>query len=972
MTDCAVPVSQPAGVVTFLLTDMEGSTELLQRVGHEAFVGLIEQHDWIVREQIEKHGGYEMGTEGDSFTVAFEHPSDAVACAVGAQRELVQHPFAHPVRARMGLHLGEVQVAGSNYIGLPIHVAARISSAAWGGQILVSDVLAAQATLPEGVTADPLGTFQLKDVGGVSLVQLCHPELASEFPKPRASVGPTNVSLPTALTSLIGRDADIAAVARRLGEERLVTLLGPGGIGKTRLALAVAASAKDAFPGGIWWIDLTHVTDDADDAILTAIRAALTGSGVQVGADVTTAFGDLGAVLVLDNCEQVATAAARVSRALLEAVPHLRLLATSRTSLGIGPEATMNVSPLALPAVGTAVSLDEVAEHPALDLLADRVERRRSRPVTEDEVDDLVALARRVGGLPLALELAAARAATMSIDDVLARIDRSPRFLRSDDPTADPRQATIEGALAWSWDLLSPAERATLRRITVAEGPITLDVAEAVAGHGEVEDWEVADHIAALVRHSLLAVHTGDVTSYWFHPLVREFAGARIDGDGDDLDLLLDRRDAWIHSLVGRHEEALRGLRPDDANRIIERHDADLRAAVARFSTSNPAAALDCIEARFWLSDGRSKAMVEAIDRDAADPATRALLELESETDALLEAFSPERDHELLTCAARFEELGHTHKAIVCRLLHQVGAANPLRTDDVDEQVVRDSLDALAGHRLWLLGAASLLRAAATVVSADLRDRVIGELLTVADDSPIVATVVSPIVARTFGLAGDVDRARALCASRIAAADPTDPSRWSALQALVAIEALHGDLRLVRAHLEELSTIEDGHEPESMATPPPGHRTLVRALLAALDDEPVADLDGTPGTYGLHGALVDLLVQAQRWDDLLAQTRGADRSDSPLIWAHACSHLAVARGLPGLAASLHRRTIVFFSPDRRELEPLFRRMLDDLDAIVDGLSEDLADPFADVDEEDTEAIEDLVDRALVMLDGPAF
>src|SRR4051812_33254285 len=452
----------PEGTVTFLFTDIEGSTRLLQDLG-EAYAQILEEHHRLLRTAFAK--GTEVGTEGDAFFVAFPVATDAVAAAVTAQRALTSHswPRDHPVRVRMGLHTGRGTVGRDGYVGLDVHRAARIAAAGHGGQVLLSEATLALThhDLPPGTAARDLGNHRLKDLEKPErIAELVIDGLPSAHP-PLHTVdrAQTNVRLP--LTSFVGRERELEAIARLVQGHRLVTLVGTGGTGKTRLLLHVAAAIVPDRPHGAWLVELAPLTHAGQ--VLPAIARAL-GAHEDPGRPLDQAVLDYlrpkRLLLLVDNCEHLlAPVAGHVGRILAEA-PEVTILATSREALGVAGETLFHVPSLALPAAGGATNGQAIDEAPATRLF---IERATAAAADFDPgPDDLAAIAevcRRLDGIPLAIELAAARVQIMSVPEIADRLSDRFRLLTGGARTALPRQQTLEAAIDWSWGLLTDDER---------------------------------------------------------------------------------------------------------------------------------------------------------------------------------------------------------------------------------------------------------------------------------------------------------------------------------------------------------------------------------------------------------------------------------------------------------------------------------------------------------------------------------
>ena len=487
----------PSGVVTFVLTDIEGSTKLARVLG-DAYAGLIGRHNELLRAVWHARGGYVFGTRGDSFLVAFGDPDAAVLAGVDAQRRITAEPWPgeRPVRIRIGLHAGYARCVDGDYQALSINQASRVVDCAHGGQTFATDDLAVLLSNRVGdVTLVPLGRYRVRDFDGP--VQL-HSVLAAGMPEvdraPRVRPAEGhNIVRPT--TVLVGREAEVASIVARLRPGALATVVGPGGVGKTRLAVEAAMCAVPDWPDGVWFVDLTSVVsaDDAPSAVALAVGASI-APGEDVWREVLTHLENRLALVVLDNCEHVAEGVASLVHDLLVHCPGVGVLATSRTPLGLVEEHVDRLGPLA---VGT--------EHdPGVRLFV----LRAAGDADRFQGNDVVALCRELDGLPLAIELAAARTTAISPVEILARLRSAAPVLRSRDPGRPARQRSLGRSLDWSYGLLDQPARRVYRRLSVFASSFDLAAAEQVcAGDddgGEVAAHDVAELVWALVDASLV------------------------------------------------------------------------------------------------------------------------------------------------------------------------------------------------------------------------------------------------------------------------------------------------------------------------------------------------------------------------------------------------------------------------------------------------------------------------------------
>ncbi|HUF85570.1 MAG TPA: NB-ARC domain-containing protein, partial [Acidimicrobiia bacterium] len=520
--------------------------------------------------------------EGDSFVAAFRRPGDAVACALAIQRRLLADRQGNSdgpppaLHVRMGIHSQEAHLRDArNYEGALMNRAARLRGLACGGQVLVSGTaraLAADALPPDASLVD-LGSHRLRDVPEPERVwQLVHPELPSEFPAlPSPGMPTTNV--PVQLTSFVGRTTELRTVGKLLEENRLVSLVGPGGVGKTRLAVEIAAEVADAYPHGVWFVDLSTVRDPADVASTVALELHLRDETTRTAAErVATCFAADDVLLILDNCEHVVGAAATLVDYLLRSCFGLGVLVTSREPLNVGGEATYPVPRLALPRRIDEADTAMLAGYDAILLFADRAHRADPQFEINDRTIPIAAsICDRVDGLPLAIELAAARLRVLSLDAIATSLADTFRLLDGGSRTRQPRQQSLRASLEWSHDLLDDRERALLRRLAVFAGTFTLDAVEAVCAGDPLTAADVPETFLGLVDKSLVA--PAEAGRYRLLETIRQFARGRLDESADSADDLRHRHIEFLIALAERSEEGVGGR---DAAAWLDRIDAEL------------------------------------------------------------------------------------------------------------------------------------------------------------------------------------------------------------------------------------------------------------------------------------------------------------------------------------------------------------------------------------------------------------
>jgi predicted ATPase/class 3 adenylate cyclase len=607
----------PTGTVTFLFTDIEGSTRLLQALG-EGWKTVLEDHNRLLRSAIRDAGGIEIRTEGDSFFAVFRTAPASGAAAAAAQRALAAHrwPPQAPVRVRMGMHTGEGTVGGDSYVGLDVHRAARIAAAGHGGQVLLSSATSelARGGLTYGMGLRDLGQHRLKDLGRPERIfQLTIEALPAEFPPIRSLETPSN--LPIQRTSFVGREGEVALVKKLLQGPGLLTLTGAGGSGKSRLALQAAGELLEEYRDGVFLVELAAITDPRLVASTIADSIGARAEGVRSVLDtLKDQVRDREMILILDNFEQVLEAASVVAD-LLAAAPRTRFLATSREPLHLMGEQEFAVPPLELPDARKPPELKRLKRYESVALFVQRATAvDPGFRITEENALAVSELCRRLDGLPLAIELAASRIKVLSPEAILERIERRLELLTLGPVDVPARQRTLREAIGWSYELLDESERAVFRRLSVFAGGIALEAVQEVANPRAELGADLLGVVGSLIDKSLLerAPATSDAVRFGMLETIREYAAERLEEAGE----AAATRDGHAWRFLDLAEAAEPHLRGVDQKRWLDRleveHD-NLRSALRRaINAGHHEAALRLVGTlwRFWhlhghLDEGR-------------------------------------------------------------------------------------------------------------------------------------------------------------------------------------------------------------------------------------------------------------------------------------------------------------------------------------------------------------------------------
>ena len=533
------PVSLPTGRVTFLFTDIEGSTRRWE-TNQYAMQDAVARHDRILRSTIERHAGYVFKTVGDAFCAAFPTTQAALAAALDAQHALNKEDFTAVcgLPVRMGLHTGSTHEREADYFGPTVNRVARLMSVGHGGQILLSDATksAVQNDMPPGVSLVDLGSHRLKDLTQPEQIwQLNAVGLPSEFgPLNSLDVRPNN--LPMHPTALLGREADLENAKALIGANRLLTLTGAGGVGKTRMALQIGADLIDRYPNGVWFVDLAPL---CDAALVYSVAAKVLGiSGLQSGEideAIAQSLQRKCLLLIFDNCEHLIEPVAKLIETILGAASDVRILATSREALGLGGEIVYSLPSLAIPAKSEELRLQEAMQYGAIALFVERAKASDSRFVLTDDTAPIVAeICKRLDGIPLAIELAAARVKVLSIPNLAHRLNERFKILTGGSRTALPRQKTLMALIDWSYNLLSGQEQTFFNRLGIFAGGFSLDAVLAVCASEGVDEVDVLDLLSSLADKSLIAAETsGEKERYRLLETTRAYALVKLAAEGE-------------------------------------------------------------------------------------------------------------------------------------------------------------------------------------------------------------------------------------------------------------------------------------------------------------------------------------------------------------------------------------------------------------------------------------------------------
>jgi len=620
--------SIPTGTVTFMFTDIEGSTRLVQDLGGR-WPELLEVHNELAREALASHNGVLIRTEGDAVFATFEQAADGVAAAVDFQRKLgdASWPDDGVIRVRMGLHTGAGVLGGDDYVGLDVHRAARIASTGHGGQIVVSDATAALVgqLLPEGSSLRDLGKHRLKDLTErEAIFQVVIDGLSDEF-APLKTLERVAHNLPVQVTSFVGREDELAEAMHLLEGTRILSLLGPGGTGKTRLALQIAAESAESYPDGTFFVPLAPITDPdlIPSTILSALGVPASTRSQSPQEHLVEVFSERSALLVLDNFEQL-VAGGEVVAALVRCSPGSKVLITSRIPLRVAGEQEMPIPPLSVGSADEERDLAALGAVPAVQLFVERVMAvNRGFALTEDNASSVAELVRRLDGLPLAIELVVPQLRLLPVEAVLERLD--PSRLGGASRDAPDRHQTLWNAISWSVETLPEQSRVLLCQLAVFVEGARLEEIEAVCGRDVIED------LATLVEHSLLMrdQSAADVRFRWLR-VIREYAHEMLEGSGESGSLAKAHAAAYTEFAEAAAAQVLMVERRHWLE-VLDRDHHNLRTALhwaIDHQEADLAFRLSWALWRFWQTRGHIHEARAALDLvmalDGGAPALRA------------------------------------------------------------------------------------------------------------------------------------------------------------------------------------------------------------------------------------------------------------------------------------------------------------------------------------------------------------
>src|SRR3954468_8908599 len=892
----------PTGTVTLLFSDIEGSTRLLRRVG-DAYADLLAQHRRLLGEAFTRHRGVVVDDEADSFFVAFASAKHAVAGAAAGQRALADHdwPGGEEVRVRMGLHTGEPHAVEGRYVGLDVHHAARVMAVAHGGQVLVSETT--KALLDDAARLRDLGEHRLKDLTRPQqLYQLELDGLPNEFP-PLATLDNRPTNLPAQPNAFIGRERELAETRALLDREevRLLTLIGPGGTGKTRLALQLAAEVVEQFANGVFFVSLAPIRDW--ELVVPTILRTL-GPREQPGerplATLTEYLREKELLLLLDNFEQVLAASPAVA-GLLDSAPGLQLLVTSRMPLHLRAERAHRVPQLAVPDLRRPAVAEEVLDYESVRLFVARARAAAvDFTVTDVNAEAVAEICVRLDGLPLAIELAAPRVRTLTPPALLRRLDQRLALLTGGAQDVDARQRTLRGTIEWSYDLLLAKEKTLFARLAIFVGGCRLEAAEEVCDFDGTFGGELLDALDSLVQKSLLRqrADSDGEPRFWMLETIREF-GLELLGSADELEAACERHAAWTATAVERlHPDARTGDHPAFLARVDDEY-ANVREAIAFARQEADGELLLRLATAlwgFWSSrvygaEGR-RALEDALELSGRRPA-RTLLGLC--TLRMLSGSSENLREAAQEGLEACEQLRDDYSlAQAWNLVGRV-EGTVMGSMGTGEDAWRQAL-AFARHgnyRAEIAESISWLMVSSVFGPLPVEEGIARcqEFLALEGDDPTIRATCSVERAVLEAMRGDVASARELLAEGTRTIEESGLTLWAALNAqeTYLVEHLAGTPgAAVESLRQSLATLDEGGERAYLSTIA---GFLAHALAAEGEDE-----------------------AAERFSRESEQAASPDDVLSQVVWRTARAKILARRGELGRAEALAREAVAFAEP----------------------------------------------------------
>jgi predicted ATPase/class 3 adenylate cyclase len=693
------PAAIPTGLVAFLFTDIEGSTKRWEQKP-EAMQAAVARHEFLIRKAIQHYDGYVFKTVGDAFCAAFHSSQQAVDAALAAQRALYKEDFTavDGLQVRIGIHVGNAEEREGDYFGPTVNRVARLMSIGHGGQVLISDAVREQirALIPKDAELTDLGLRRLKDLMRPEHVwQVTIAGLPADF-APLTSLDARPNNLPIQSTPLLGRDGEVVVVKQILASRQCVTISGAGGVGKTRLAVQVGADLIDHFEQGAWFVDLAPISDAGLVPSVVAQALEVKQSGDSVESSVLQALKRKQLLLILDNCEHLLDSTAPFADAILKNCPQVQVLATSRQPLGIAGEHVHRLPSLEVPDASAKIGVDDIQRFGATALFADRAAAADSRFALTDDTAVIVAdICRRLDGIPLAIELAAARVKVLSLRNLAVRVDERFMVLTGGNRTALPRQKTLRAMIDWSYGLLDAREQTLFNRLGIFAGGFGLDAVVAVCNGEDIDEADVLDLLSSLIDKSLISADTsGDHERYRLLESTRAYALEKLGALGQQDALALRHATyfrlfahaAYATSRALPSERWLPDQEPEIDNlraalgwSLQQGHDAETGAEIAGACVQLWSAAGLTAEARNWVSSA-----LERVDADAR-PLVAAPLWL-----ALATLGTSEQSYELAVRAQNVFEQGHD-EAGTADALYSVAwqSAEAGRLDEAEAAVTR-------------------------------------------------------------------------------------------------------------------------------------------------------------------------------------------------------------------------------------------------------------------------------------------